>query len=105
MKGLFIPGITENMFRNASLESIEALMAEGEIYGLDYSDWTLASERLPEQAGEYLVTYHPCCWGQVRKGSYVGLDTFRGKTTWAKNKYQKVIAWKPLPKPYKAGEE
>ena len=58
MKGLFIPGITENMFRNGCLESIEALMAEGEMYDLDYSDWTLASERLPEQAGEYLVTYH-----------------------------------------------
>ena len=37
MKGLFIPGITAEMFRNGCLESIEALMAEGEMYDIDYS--------------------------------------------------------------------
>lgn len=36
MKGLFIPEITTEMFRNGCLESIEALMAEGEIYDIDY---------------------------------------------------------------------
>ena len=36
MRGLFIPEITAEMFRNGSLESIEALMAEGEIYDIDY---------------------------------------------------------------------
>jgi len=36
MKGLFIPDITAEMFRNECLESIEALMAEGEIYDIDY---------------------------------------------------------------------
>lgn len=36
MKGLFIPEITAEMFRNGCLESIEALMAEGEIYDIDY---------------------------------------------------------------------
>lgn len=36
MKGLFIPGIDAEMFRNGCLESIEALMAEGEIYDIDY---------------------------------------------------------------------
>lgn len=36
MKGLFIPGITAEMFRNGCLESIEALMAEGEIYDVEY---------------------------------------------------------------------
>ena len=36
MKGLFIPDITTEMFRNGCLESIEALMAEGEIYDVDY---------------------------------------------------------------------
>lgn len=101
MKGLFIPGITENMFRNGCLEGIEALMAEGEMHNINYSNWIPVSERLPEKAGEYLVTYRRCCWGQVREDSHVGLDTFRDKTTWAKNKYQKVIAWKPLPEPYK----
>jgi hypothetical protein len=36
MKGLFIPEITAEMFRNGCLESIETLMAEGEIYDIDY---------------------------------------------------------------------
>lgn len=36
MKGLFIPEITAEMFRSGCLESIEALMAEGEIYDIDY---------------------------------------------------------------------
>lgn len=35
MKGLFIPEITAEMFRNGCLESIEALMAEGEIYDIE----------------------------------------------------------------------
>lgn len=36
MKGLFIPEITAEMFRNGCLESIETLMAEGEIYDIEY---------------------------------------------------------------------
>lgn len=64
------------------------------------ADWIPCSERLPEKSGEYLVTYHPCYWDSVQDGVKVGIDTFRGKTTWARNKYQKVIAWKPLPKAY-----
>lgn len=39
MKGLFIPDITAEMFRNGCLESIEVLMAEGEIYDIEYSPW------------------------------------------------------------------
>jgi len=38
MKGLFIPGITAEMFRNGCLESIEELMAEGEFYDIDYPE-------------------------------------------------------------------
>lgn len=36
MKGLFIPGITAKMFKDASLESVEELMAEGKVYDIDY---------------------------------------------------------------------
>lgn len=36
MKGLFIPGITAEMFRSGCLESIENLMSEGEIFDIDY---------------------------------------------------------------------
>lgn len=38
MKGLFIPDITAEMFRNASLESVEELMAEGRVYDIDYQE-------------------------------------------------------------------
>ena len=96
MKGLFIPEITAEMFRNGCLEGIEALMAEGEIYDIDYTGWIPVSERLPEEDGWYLVTVQGyetvtdvslysadgCAWGDV-------------------STKQKVIAWLPLPKPYR----
>lgn len=36
VKGLFIPGITAEMFRSGCLESIENLMLEDEIFNIDY---------------------------------------------------------------------
>ena len=48
MKGLFIPEITAEMFKSGCLESIEALMAVGEIYDIEYQQWIPCSERLPE---------------------------------------------------------
>lgn len=67
--------------------------------------WIPCSEQLPEEKGEYLVTYHPCYWDRVEPEVKVGIDTFRGKTSWAKKKYQKVIAWKPLPLPWEGEED
>lgn len=66
--------------------------------------WIPCGERLPEEKGEYLVTYHPCYWDDVKDEIRVGIDTFRGRTTWAKKKHQRVIAWMPLPKPYEVEE-
>ena len=66
--------------------------------------WIPCGERLPEEKGEYLVTYHPCYWDDVEDEIRVGIDTFRGRTTWAKKKHQRVIAWMPLPKPYEVEE-
>ena len=61
--------------------------------------WKFVDKELPRDKGEYIVAYHPCYWGNVRKDQIViGLDSFRGKTTWAKNKYQQVIAWMEKPK-------
>ena len=62
--------------------------------------WTPVKEALPTEKGEYLVTYHPCYWDRVEEGVEVGLDTFRGRNSWAKKKYQRVIAWAEKPKPY-----
>lgn len=63
--------------------------------------WISVEDRLPEEKGMYLVTYHPCYWDDVNPEVEVGIDTFRGKTTWAKKKFQRVIAWQPLPEPYR----
>ena len=35
MKGVFIEGITVEMFRNATLEAVETLIAEGEVIDYD----------------------------------------------------------------------
>lgn len=64
------------------------------------SKWTPVTEKYPKKKGEYLVTYHPCYWGNVQDAKCVGIDTFRGKTSWAKNKYQRVIAWAEKPEPW-----
>lgn len=71
---------------------------------LEPKRWIPVNEQLPEEKGQFLVTYHPCPWNIVREDVYVGLDSFRGKTTWAKNANQKVVAWMPLPEPYEPQE-
>ena len=66
--------------------------------------WIPVTERLPETPGEYMVAYHPCYWDRVHDEIKVGLDSFRGKTSWAKKKYQRVTHWMPLPDAPKEGE-
>ena len=67
--------------------------------------WVLCSEELPKEAGKYAVLYHPCHGDYINSNKVcTGDDTFLGKTSWAKRKYQKVIAWQFLPKVPK-GEE
>ena len=70
------------------------------------SEWISVEEELPKEKGEYLVTYHPCYRDDIAtQFCYVGIDNFRGKTSWTKSKYQKVIAWQPLPEPFKRGKD
>ena len=67
--------------------------------------WVSCNDRLPEEKGEYLVTYHPCWWDQVGSSLEVGLDSFRGKTAWARKKFQRVVAWMKKPEPYEESVE
>jgi hypothetical protein len=120
MKGLFIPDITAEMFRNGCLESIEALMAEGEIYDIEYSRWIPCSERLPEEDKEVLISYRYkegegdtsnvsvdiTTYGQMYfGGNKVGNHKhWRAPFEYFESNYE-VIAWLPLPEPFKTESE
>ncbi len=59
-------------------------------------------EEPPKKPGEYIVAYHPCYWDDVNtKVTEVGIDNFRGKSAWAKKKYQRVTHWMEKPEPPK----
>lgn len=117
MKGLFIPEITAEMFRNGCLESIEALMAEGEIYDIDYSPWIPVSERLPEENGRYVVyinaKVHLIQIIPFAKNLHeISLDFTSKKAGWYDYDSEYgffertgIEAWMPLPEPYKAESE
>lgn len=101
MKGLFIPEITAEMFRNGCLESIEALMAEGKIYDIDYSPWIPVSEKLPKEFDDVLCSTDS---DEIFIAKYLGkmndgTDCFDDDDgmMWEGD----VIAWMPLPQSYK----
>lgn len=102
MKGLFIPEITAEMFRNGCLESIEALMAEGEIKDIEYSPWIPISERAPEKDVEVLATTR---WGEITIAErYSANDWFihEGATN---AETDEIVAWMPLPTSYQGESE
>ena len=66
------------------------------------SPWHRVEDELPKEAGEYIVAYHPCWWNDVKTSvTEIGIDTFRGKTSWAKRKFQLVTHWMEKPEPPK----
>ena len=100
----------EKMFRNGCLESIEALMAEGEIYDIEYSPWIPVSERLPEPNRLVLChittgvtkTYFLAFWNDIQNDWEEGIGGYR----LLKNDLEyEVIAWMSLPQSYKAESE
>lgn len=105
MKGLFIPEITAEMFRNGCLESIEALMAEGEIYDIDYSSWIPVSERLPEENKTVIASTKYGVYPETRYTKEYGWEWAyeSGADYW--RELDEVEAWKPLPESYKAESE
>jgi len=106
MKGLFIPEITAEMFRNGCLESIEALMAEGEIYDIDYDPeqhWIPCSERLPEEGREVLTCLTDWKTGEQRRVvSYrIDFNMWHGYGRYN----EKCVAWMPMPEPWRGDAE
>lgn len=63
--------------------------------------WIPVSEGLPEASGTYQVT---CMDGRIYRSTYAKFQSKlkRWELTGARS-YWKVIAWKPLPEPYKEG--
>ena len=61
--------------------------------------WIPVSERLPDVSGTYQVT---CMDGRIHRSTYAKFQSKlkRWELTGARS-YWKVIAWMPLPKPYK----
>ena len=59
---------------------------------MNKSRWNPVSERLPEEDGRYLCTYETEFGVCVDFGKFYKGDWFVGR----------VIAWQPLPEPYKA---
>lgn len=66
---------------------------------LESNNWIPVSERLPEASGTYQVT---CMDGIIYRSTYAKFQCKlkRWELTGARS-YWKVIAWMPLPEPYK----
>lgn len=89
----------DNMFVNVS-----EIKSDDEIFNDDYADkniqngWIYCKDRLPEENGVYLACY---------EDATVLLDWFNGKWFFhgknpAVEETGTIIAWQPLPQPYKA---
>ena len=64
--------------------------------------WHRVEDGLPKEAGEYIVAYHPCWWNDVNTSvTEIGIDPFRGKTSWAKRRFQRVTHCMEKPEPPK----
>ena len=62
-------------------------------------EWIPVTERLPENSDTVLITHR----GGVSFGWYNGIYWERGAST-KHRPLQTVVAWMPLPEPYKGGE-
>jgi hypothetical protein len=70
------------------------------IKALESQRWIPVSERLPEENGIYLATYDGEICGENEP--FTGLAEYEnGKWVDDEEDYQCVIAWMPLPEPYK----
>lgn len=67
---------------------------------MNFGEWIPCGERLPEKAGEYLVTG---AWkGEPAKIWICECFVIGGISGWANNARNPIVAaWMPLPEPYK----
>ena len=67
--------------------------------------WIPVSERLPEENGQYLVTVKNLTGYEQLSNNVFECEFFEKDWIFKGWKDNKVIAWMPLPKPYKAESE
>ena len=77
--------------------TIYADALEMAIKALKQTRWISVSERLPENEGDYLVTF------KLSFMNFIEVCTFN-KAGWDKVGYDEVVAWMPLPEPYRGRE-
>ena len=77
---------------------IKEIRAEGENFVKPKTgEWIPVTERLPENGGRYLVNYSS---GYVTMTYY-----YEFAATWAPTTTERIVAWMPLPEPYKEDKE
>lgn len=72
--------------------------------------WIACSERLPKKSGKYLITQERYSLEDrlCKRPIAIEVDYVEFNATdnsWARARFFKVIAWQPLPAPYKEGEQ
>lgn len=93
----------------ALLDPDEVIQTIAGMPSADVPHWIPCSERLPEKDGEYICTMQD---GQVQECGFVPTTQnglIPGWSTCEANghkflRYEDVIAWMPLPEPYKEGD-
>ncbi len=108
-KGVFIPDITVEMFRNASLEGVGELMASGEMEDISFPSaqqeqrWIPCSERLPEPR----VDVWTCSdIGQIQGYYEEHVGIWYASFGQGRDYLELyVTAWMPLPEPYREDKE
>ena len=111
-----ITGETYTEPRN-DLDKTTVDTCKGAIAALEQTRWIPVSERLPEKNGRYIVTrgLNACgtLWNRVYIANYSDLMGLKKEKIWwsgnvGKSDFERhddVIAWMPLPEPYKVERE
>lgn len=84
----------DSLEQNVALEVLEALPSAEAVHR-----WIPVSERLPSESGWYLITVQGCEKVADMEWYYGEWDAWNGVSS-----EQQVLAWMPLPEPYKGGD-
>ena len=106
-KGVFIPDITVEMFKTATLESVEEFMVSGQMENIEipekpHGEWIPCEERLPVDLKDVLVwyEYYNYKFNKLKQTYGIGWiyeGMWNGDVC---GEQARCIAWMPLPQPY-----